>query len=255
MYVTGRGIDRVFIEPFDRQEFFEERWNLGRGEHATVLAPTGWGKTRLVGDLLTHTIGERRPVMRFALKGEDLEMTKQCKALGIKVCRTWPPMVVGKPNGWALWPRESEDPDADDYRWSQEVRRALLWVRARMRGRRSGLDGIVIDADEMEEIQRLLAVLHRTSMLRGMYRRWRAAGISILAGCQAPKYLVTDAYSQARHLLIGNDPDIRNRQRYGEIGGVDPKVVEYATMGLEPFHFLYIGPPGTRGRVMAVVGA
>lgn len=256
MYVSGRGIDRVWIEPFDREEFFRERWTLGRGEHATILAPTGWGKTRLMGDLLAHTISPTRPVARLALKGEDLEMRKQCKALGIKVARRWPPMVVGKPNGWALWPTESEDPDADDTRWAEEVRRFLLWVRARMRGRqRKGLDGIVIDADEMEEIQRLLAVIGRSAMLRGIYRRWRAAGISMLAGCQAPKYLVTDAYSQARHLLIGNDPDLRNRQRYGEIGGVDPKLVEYATLQLEPFHFLYIGPGGPRGRVMAVVGA
>lgn len=249
MWVTGQDRSQIWLEEFERQEFFAERWDWHPGEHVTIIAPTGEGKTRFVGGLLAHSVSPRTPVMRFALKGHDVVMRQQCKDMGIKIVKDWPPWWVGRPNGWALWPTETDDPDADDVRWANAVRRALLWVRANMR--KAKRDGIIVDADEMEEIQRLLAVLGRMGMLRGMYRRWRSSGGSIWTGCQAPKHLITDAYSQASHLFLGNDPEQRNRERFGEIGGVDPKLVERAVLALPPYHFLY---RRRKGKVMCVVG-
>ena len=44
----------------------------------------------------------------------------------------------------------------------------------------------------------------------------------------------------AEHLFLHHDPDKRARQRFAEIGGVDPKLVEDTVMSLKQHEFLYI---------------
>lgn len=250
MWVKQSDGGRLWIEEYERPEFFTERWHFQAGQHITILGPTGTGKTTLVSTLLEYSTGPKLPVINFALKPRDKVMSAECKRQGWKIVRDWPPLVLGHPNGWTLWPKHSADPDADDARMAPIVRKALMWAYGN--AAKQGRDGLIINADEMEEIQRLLAVIHRAGMLRGLYRRIRSNGGTVLAGCQAPKFLVTDAYSQAEHLLLANDPEKRNRDRFGEIGGMyDSKIIERAVLQLPPFHWLYLR---RTGRVMGIVG-
>jgi hypothetical protein len=227
MWVRDSDGGRLWIEDFGREEFLSERWHYEPGQH----------------------ISPELPVVRFGLKPRDKVLTAQCRELDIRIVRDWPPLYMGHPNGWTLWPKFTDDPDADDYRVAPIVLKALRWIyRNAAKQRRRGM---IIDADEMEEIQRLLALIGRIGMIRGLYRRLRSNGGGLVTGCQAPKYLVTDAYSQCQHLFLGNDPEKRNRDRFGEIGGVDPKVVDRTVKDLPERHWLYLR---RRGRVMCIVG-
>lgn len=249
MWVQGSDGGRVWIEEYSRAEFLAERWQYRPGGHATILVPTGGGKTRFIGELLGYTISPELPVIRFALKPKDTVMTAQCKALGIKIVRDWPPVIMGRPNGWCLWPRHTDDPEADDIRMAEILLRALRW--AYRNASRDGRRGIIVDADEMEEIQRLLSIIGKLGIVRGLYRRMRSNGGGMFTGCQAPRYLVTDAYSQCEDLFLGNDPEKRNRERFGEFGGVDPKLVERIVVQLAEFHLLHLR---RRGRTMCIIG-
>jgi len=252
MLVTRRGADPLEIVEFSRAEFLAHYWQYRPGQHVTILAPTDYGKTTFVGQLLAHTIRPELPVLRFALKPKDVVMSREVDQLGLKVVKAWPPMVLGRPNGWVLWPPLTDDYELDDQRIAPVVLDALRWAyRNASKGKRSGL---IVDVDEMEEIQRLLATIDRfdeLAFLRGLYRRMRSNGGGMFTGCQAPRWLVTDAYSQAAHLFLGNDPDERNRARFGEIGGVDPRIVENAVVQLPDRCWLYLR---RRGRVMCIVG-
>lgn len=61
---------------------------------------------------------------------------------------------------------------------------------------------------------------------------------------QRPFYVVQTAYSQAEHLFIGKSTDLRDRKRFGEIGGIDPILVDTETMRLEKYQWLYIRRTG-----------
>lgn len=255
MWVTY-GRERLWIEEFDRQEFLAERWQYRPGQHVTIIAPTGWGKTTFTHQLLEYTARPDLPVINFALKPKDNVMSSESKRRGYKIVRDWPPFMMGHPNGWTLWPRMTDDMDLDDVRIGELIRKVLIW--AYRNASKKPREGLIVNADEMEEIQRLLAHLggrlkgfDSRSFLRGLYRRMRSNGGGMWTGCQAPRWLVTDAYSQAQHLLLGNDPDERNRDRYGEIGGVNPKAIEAAVVQLPDHAWLYLR---RAGRVMCVIG-
>lgn len=245
-----QGGGRLWIEEYERQEFFEERWTYKPGNHITILAPTDYGKTTFTTELLRYTCGPDLPVLNFALKPRDKVMSAECERQGWKIVRDWPPLVLGRRNGWTLWPKHTADPDFDDARMAPMIRAALMWVY--LNASKSKRRGMIVNADEMEEIQRLLAVIGKASMLRGLYRRMRSNGGSMLTGCQAPRHLVTDAYSQCEHLFLGNDPEKRNQDRFAEFGGVDPEIVKRAVVQLPPYHWLYLR---RKGRVMGIVGA
>jgi hypothetical protein len=244
----GRNASPVWIEEFTRQEFLEERWLYRPGEHTTIIAPTDWGKSTFTTQLLAHTVEPDLPVVRIALKPKDKTMTAAVKEHGWPIIRDFPPVMWNK-SGYTWWPRHTGDADADDERFANELRQLLAWCYLNAsKGRRRG---IIVDGDEIEEIQNLLQSIGKGKMLRALYRRMRSSGGGIWGGCQAPKWLITDAYSQARHLFLGNDPDEKNQERFGEIGGVDPKLVQAAVVQLPQYHWLYLR---RTGRVMCIVG-
>lgn len=244
----GRGAAPVWIEEYPRLEFLAERFTYRPGQHNTIIAPSGWGKSTFTTQILEHIVREDLPVVRIALKPKDATMTAAAKEHRWPITRQWPPVLMNK-TGYTWWPKHTGDPDADDDRFGHELRALLSWVYLNAsKGKRRGF---IVDADEIEEIQNLLQGIGKGKMLRSLYRRMRSAGGGIFGGCQAPKWLLTDAYSQANHLFLGNDPDAKNRERYGEIGGVDPRLVEAITVQLPPYHWLYIR---REGRVMCIVG-
>lgn len=244
----GRGREPVWIEEFGREEFLRERLVIRPGQHTTIIAPTGDGKSTLTNQILEHTATEQLPVIRIALKPRDQAMSDAAKANGWRITRTFPPLFLGTGRTW--WPKHTGDPDEDDARFAVELLKVLRWCYVNAsKGKRKGL---IVDLDEAEEAQRLLQSIGKASFLRALYRRMRSNGGGLMSGCQAPKWLLTDAYSQASHLLLGNDPDARNRDRFGEIGGVDPKLIEGAVVQLPRFHKLYVG---REDRVLCIVGA
>lgn len=235
--------ERPKVVRFGRQEFLEKYWNHHPGEHVTMLAPTQNGKTTFMFDLLAHTNWDvnfrgikPHPPLILVMKPRDLVVSKGVKKLGFKTVKKWPPapsIWTPKPKGFALWPPHSFDPDIDDVRLHAEMRRAILM--SYKQGNR------IIVADETYG---LINDLKLTREITTVHTRGAGMGVSIWCMTQKPTHIGTWAYSQAEHLFIGYDPDERARDRFKEIGGVDPDIVKYEAARLQTFEWLYFRRTG-----------
>jgi hypothetical protein len=224
------------IERVDRITFLTEMWNPKRGQHVTVLAKTGWGKTQLLWDLVSETAYNKWQAVVFAMKPRDDTMTRFMKDNQFRMVRHWPPspsMWNTKPRGYVLWPVFSYDPQTDDAEMQKQFRLAIL--TSYRRGNR------ILVADEIDGQTDDLKLKDEW---RAIWKRGRSMKTSAWTASQRPFYVPTEAYSQADHLFLGKVPDSRDEKRFGEIGEGDPKeLIEYVH-GLNEYEFLYIRRAG-----------
>src|SRR6266487_2289160 len=226
------------IVAFPREEFLTERWDYHPGEHVTFLAPKA-GKTTLAKQLLDGTVSKTLKAVILVVKPRDGVVRQWGSDDRYKIIRSWPPVMERYRDtpGWILWPKHSYDPDIDDPKFYEEFRRAIL--DSYRRGDR------VIFADETYGLSEL--GLNReliTVWSRGASSDGNTMGCGLWAATQKPSHIPLWAYSQAEHLFLAHDPDRRARQRYAEIGGIDPAFVEHHVMRLGKHEFLYIQRTG-----------
>lgn len=228
---------------FPREEFLAERWDYRPGEHVAFLAPTQSGKTTLAFQLLERTASKRLQAVVLVAKPRDRVVNRWGKQLGLKTVRTWPPLlsrVLEPPPGWILWPKHVFDPAIDRPNLYYAFREAILECYKTKRPR-------ILFADEFYILCVLLGLEEETTEIL-------ASGSSMDTGgwfaTQKPSHVSTWLYSNSDHLFLGYDADERNRKRFGEIGGVDAKLVSESVKSLNEYQWLYIR---RRGRVMCIV--
>jgi hypothetical protein len=229
-----------------RQEFLTSYWAYAPGEHVSVLAPTQWGKTTLLYQLLQMSSRPELPGVVLAGKPRDAVLTDWTRQLGYKLVRTWPPAPalpgMRKPNGWTLWPKLKGDFARDNAVLRFEFHKAIQ--DSYNKGNR------ILYGDEMWGIAEELGL---EADAIAVWSRGAAMGCGLWAGTQKPSHVPLWMYSQAYHLFLGNDPDEGARKRFGEIGGVDPLLVRDITERLRPYEWLYIKRRGRIGPEMCIV--
>lgn len=217
----------------ERDDFLAHYWDYEGGQHVTILAPTQNGKTTLGFQLLRKTARhDRLPASVLVVKPRDKTVAKWRKDLDYGLARDYPPPRFPKRDGWLIWPRHSFDIDADEKHHSDVMRRAI------MGGFQKG-DGITF-ADEVLG----LVDLGLKRELRRVHTQGAGMGNGLWVTSQRPFEMPQTAFSQAEHLFLGPTPDKRDRDRYREIGGVDPDHIEAAVMKLTKFQFLHIQRTG-----------
>lgn len=227
---------------FGREEFLTERWDYRAGEHVTILAPTQNGKTTMIFELLDHIPRLKNPPVVLVMKPRDETVRKAVKGLGYKIVRSWPPVpTFRKPPGYALWPKHTFDPDRDDAILEPQMRRALLGVY------KSG-DGVLV----ADETFGLVNDLHLGDVLTKIHTRGAGMGAGLWCATQKPTHIGTWAYNNAAHLFLGYDPDKKNRERFAEIGGVNPDTIKYYVERLTEYQWLYVR---RRGRKLCLIDA
>jgi energy-coupling factor transporter ATP-binding protein EcfA2 len=241
------------LSTFDREEFITRRWRYRPGEHVTAIGPTGSGKTVLVYQLLDHTAGRHMPAVVLVKKPRDTEVTARSKTMAYRTIRAWPPgpsiFKDNDPPGWVLWPRTdfANGVGYDRAKKSYQFRRAIM---ATYRGggvfKRRPRILVVDDAFGLSEI------LDLREELIEMWTEARSMNAGLWAAFQKPTHVPLWAYSQAEHIFLFNDPDKRSRERFSEIGGVDPVTVRDTVFALGDHQALYIRRGGRR---MCIVDA
>lgn len=233
------------IITFPRETFLADVWDYDAGEHLTVLAPSGGGKTQIAFQLLGVTANPKLPATILVMKPRDETVERFAKVHHYRIVRDWPPAQVkivdryfnGKPSGYVLWPPETGSPDLDDERHERIFRRCLqMMYNAGGKKGKAHQDAIIF-ADETYSLE------HELGMTRDLNRLWtkaRSLGVGLWAASQRPVFISRWAL-QAQHLFLGFDPDRKMQERYGEIGGgIDPDIVRSLVAQLKQFQFLYI---------------
>jgi hypothetical protein len=222
---------------FPREEFIRERFHYEAGQHVTFLAPTQAGKTTLAFELLEKTVAKEVPGIVLVQKRKDETLTRwteHLKAKGWIQTKVWPPNPLRKQAvGYILWPLHSRDPDATNERLRGIFRRALL--DSYNKGNR------ILFADETYYLSDRLDL---DDELIQIWAQGAGMGCGLWAATQRPAYIPLWGYSMAEHLFLANDPDKRARIRYGEIGGINPRFVEWQVERLPKYHWLYIRRTG-----------
>jgi hypothetical protein len=218
---SGRIEEPTFV-PWN--EFTAHVFDWEQGEHVTILAPTGWGKTTLGLAVLP----KREYVLAIGTKPED-DTLDGLERDGYKVVRKLPlppsrisPRVI-------FWPNIESPKDIPAQRAA--IRDALMEVYHR--------GGFTVFIDELDYICNFLNLKPLVELL---WRQGRSLGVSVVGGTQRPAFIPLLAYDQATHLFIGRDNDDRNVKRYASMAGIGKagkRGVEVAVGTLPRHAFLY----------------
>lgn len=237
-----------------RDEFLRHYFQYKPGEHLTLLGPTQSGKSTLAFQLLKVTTYPRLPGVVLVMKPRDPVVTDMAQKLDYQIVRDWPPPLhlrrkvktrgkveIQQPPGFMVWPKHTFDAERDD------AHMAAVFHRTLMGNYRRGDN--VIFADEIYGLSKELR-LERD--LNAIWSRGSAMGCGLWASSQRPYAIPQWAYSSPQHIFLANDPDKRDRDRFREIGGVDPDLIEHVTKTLPKYHWLYIRRTGPE---MAIISA
>ena len=256
-----------------RDEFVSDYWDYRPGQHVAFIEPTGGGKTRLTYQLLKATMAQHPGLeVRVTIpKRKDTEAARWNGHLGLKEVSGWPP--PGKrpweapPPGYAVWPHHimgspEEDPDEVLMRNRAHIEHVM-----KAAAQDSYQRGNIIHV--ADDIYSQALIYNMNEFFSEMLTNGRSVGCGLWGANQKPSGTREGAvnsffYNSPSHLFLGADLDERNRERFGEIGGVDRRFVSDVLKHLQVHVIdgnaisdkLYISKAaaGEYGPAMAIVG-
>jgi hypothetical protein len=234
------------VETIPREEFASERFDYKPGEHVLFAGPTQRaGKTTLAFKLLEYTATPELPCFIAVSKPDDPVTAMEMRRLHYRLVQDWPaePKVGeifgGKPCGYVIWPKFG-DMDKDT-KHAADVTGKLL--RDRYAQGVKGKHGILVCDDTVVK-SKLLGLDREMTTHIAMAGAMKVGGWYFVQKPTDSGRAAIWSYGNSEHVFLSKDPDRRNRDRYDEIGGVDPHQVSALTQRLTPYQFLYLKRSG-----------
>jgi energy-coupling factor transporter ATP-binding protein EcfA2 len=218
------------VDVIPRKQFVKD---FGRdyhpGQHVTFLGPSGRGKTMLAGQLLVSVTRQHPEIKAIVLhgkiKGRDQTIERLSKVGKLPIISEWPPSTYSKRikhrerKGYILRPlvHPMDSPKTENEHLAGEYRRAIhdsYHAKAKA--------PVIIVADEAHQTHQDLGL---RKDCEGPLMRGRPV-CAMWSLVQRGRYVSYMVYDQAEHVFIFYDPDKSNQDRYSEIGGIDPKLLQ-----------------------------
>lgn len=234
------------LDIIPRHRFAERHFYYNPGQHLLAGGPTTKGKSTLMFDLLEPIIDPKMlPVYVAVSKPNDKTSRKYGEKLHLRTVQEWPTtkklneLWDGPPPGYLVWPKFGDM--QRDVAECARITRALIQDRyaAGARGKGQGIlvmDDTMVKSKVMKLDDDMVTILAMSG----------AMGLGMWCAVQKPTDSGRTAlwsYNASDHIFLTHDPVSDNQKRYGEIGGVDPKVIVAVTKDLKPFQFMYINRP------------
>lgn len=209
-----------YLEWHRFHRYMQGTWE--QGDHVTVIAPTNWGKTTLMAELLSI----RTYIAAFGVKGQDRSMEKLIRELGLYRTKTWQPDVSHRA---CLWP-DIKGAGANHRKHQRDIFAGAMDSIYRSGGWCCFFD----------EVSYLSDTLKLDDELKFLLNQGRSSFITVVGCTQRPAFIPLAFYDQATHLFIGKDTDHRNVTRLSELTGNARKVVASEIPALPKYTFLYV---------------
>lgn len=205
-----------------------------------VIAPTDYGKTTLIRELLQRDTRPTPWIAFLSSKRRDDTIEEFHDKLGFHVTREW-----AVPDA-DICPRVLLAPRLADFDKVDKARRIFFHALNSMY--RQG--GWTIVLDEFRYFTETIGLKPQCELL---LQQGRSEGLTLVMGAQRPRHVPLLAYDQSKHIFLGFDNDLGNVKRLAEIGGgLDAKQAAVYLASLRNHEFLYVNtrPPVTTQRVM-----
>jgi hypothetical protein len=218
----------VSVEQIHWGEFLRRfRWK--QGEHLTIIAPTGGGKTTLEVAL----VDQRKYSVFFATKRDDplyhdlIRRHKFHRVENFREVMPWMDRVL-------LWPKHQETIRAT-YRHQQRT-----FITA--------LDKIVAQRawsvwfDECKYMVQQLGMGPEVTFANEQLRSTKG---TVVNTAQRPVWIGKSALSNASHVFLWKTHDAADTKTLSDVGGIDAKAVAKESQLLGRHEFIYISTRGT----------
>lgn len=223
----------TLVEVIPRDEFTHE---FGEdyipGQHVTFLGPTGRGKSTLCYQLLGVVINPDHPVISLhgKIKGRDPVIGKAAKRFHLREVERLPSSSrvafdrKRKWNGYIIIPLV-KPMDAP----KEKVLLHDAFKDAINRNYQTTRRHTITHINEAHQIQADLSLKEdvEAPLMRG------GPDNAVWHEAQRGAYLSYHTYNAPEHVFIFADPDKKNRQRYSDLGFVDPEEIFWITSNLK----------------------
>ena len=236
--------DGIWVIP--KGEFARYRFDYKAGEHVVFAGPTQRGKTTLAFCLLEFAATPELPAMVAVCKPRDPVSEREGKRLGYRRVASWPVAPrfreawEGKPNGYLVWPKFGD-------LHTDHARAARITGELIGRVYTNGVHGkqAILVLDDTLVKSKVLKLDDQMVIILAMSGAMGVGGWFFVQKPTDSGRTAIWSYGASEHIFLFRDPDRRNRQRYDEIGGVDPDLVENVTLSLDPYQALYLKRTGS----------